>query len=256
MSKSSLSKYEDYAKEVTAALGTRQEQKMSEFFAASRRSGESVLAFFARLLALYQSSNSFENDQWQEDNSHVTALYAKLTASLYSDTRDELRRRAEPDMLQKTLTITKLKRFIMDINSLRIDKHRFEAEKPRVTVIDSEKPVQSNQDSNPEKKETEQAKVPVRCWGCGQLGHYRSQCKESGTNESKESAGGRPASTAWRGPSSWPRSNNGFRPNRPAYGFRRGGFRNQRGGYRPYTRRDQPREEKKETKTETGTKQN
>ena len=138
VSKSSLSKYEDYAKEVAAALGTRQEQKMAEFFAASKRSGENVLAFFARLLALYQSSNSFEDDSWKSKHSHGTALYAKVNASLNPEARNELRRMVQPDMIQKTLSVTALKKFIINIHRLRLDGRHSYADNRHIMMIKSE----------------------------------------------------------------------------------------------------------------------
>ena len=71
---------------------------MSDFFSATRKPSENILCYFMRILTLYKSSNDFSSDSWMSDRVHVIAIFAKLLASLYSETRSEIKRRVEPEI--------------------------------------------------------------------------------------------------------------------------------------------------------------
>ena len=237
--KNSQKKYEDFANEVAAALEVRQEQQMGEFFTTTRKSGESILAYFQRVLTLYKASNGLTGDEWMEDKSHVTAVYAKLNASLYRDIRDELRRRVEADIAKKTLTINKLKRHMVDLNRLGLNERNFASEKPRITSIESveKKEEKRYQEKSEEGQKKESAQT---CWACGETGHFKAQCTADKRDNKVESSG-TTSNPTWRQPrGQWVQRRGGFRNNysqnrnfRPNYrfnrGFQRGGFRAFRG---------------------------
>ena len=118
--------YESFAREVLSILGQDPQSTMVDFISCRREVCENPLAYFQRILTLYKAANCLIGDKWLNDKSHVIPIYAKYLQSLYSQAKNELRRRVESD--NENLTVTSLRRHVIEVNRLGLNKENFRAE--------------------------------------------------------------------------------------------------------------------------------
>ena len=120
--------YETFAREVLSILDSGPETTMEEFINTKRKICESPLAYFQRVTSLYKAANGLIGDHWLNDKFHVTPIYAKITESLYRDAKNDLRRRVENDLNKKCLTMTSLRRHLIEVHRLGLNKDNYTAE--------------------------------------------------------------------------------------------------------------------------------
>ena len=191
--------HETFADEIIRILGAKNTQNMNEFFKAQRKSGESVLSYFSRILMLYKTSNNFKDDNWQKEFGHVSAIYAKIFSSCYLEQQNELSRKTETSLESGELTLDDLKSVLVSINKLSQDKVKAELVPESISAL-SHGATKENNDQKKKGNKYPVYKKRVRgpCWFCNKDGHLRSECfkfkatqEGSSNREPKDSKGGR-----------------------------------------------------------------
>ena len=182
--------HKKFGAEVVRILGAKSQKKMHEFIKTQRKQGESILAYFSRIVMLYRSSNNINDSNWEQNTAHTGSIYAKIYDACYSEQRNELIRLADTELEKGTLTITKLKEILIDVSKLGNDKVASEMIE-QINVVDQTK----NDKKKPNKHRN------VKCFFCSKMGHIKVNCwkwqqsvSEDGKNrEKREEKDGRKA---------------------------------------------------------------
>ena len=163
---SKKNKHEEFAKEVVRILGAKTQRQMHNFITAQRKTGESLLSYFARIVMLYRSSNNLPDD-WETKQCHTGAIYSKIYEACYDSQRTELMRLADQDLEKGTLEIKKLREILINVSKLADDKFRSEVAS-EINVVEGPKAEKSKPSQNQSKR--------VTCWFCKKRGHVKREC--------------------------------------------------------------------------------
>ena len=182
VSKTAKQDYSVFCKELARVLSAKVRNRMEEFIATQRRSGEDLLHFLHRILMLYKGSHQIEGDGWEKQSRDTPPIYSKLYSSLYPDEKVLLHQRVDSDLEQGNLTIEKLKHEIVDISKSASTKIRAEKIRPTIMNIQEEpkKDTKTVRFQNPIAKYDERpnyaTKTPLRCYHCNEEGHFVARC--------------------------------------------------------------------------------
>ena len=180
----------DFTYEIAKILGKKPSTQMHDFLSAQRKSGEDLLAYFARLCRLYKASANFNDDKWEQDPSHTMSIYSKIYESCYSEQKSEFIRKTENSLGKRTLTLPELRSTLIDVN--QVSARKMNSEEPEINNLNDKssykfkgkgKPRTFEKKSWTEYKDKEQSKSAQNnyekksdCWYCGKTGHYRANC--------------------------------------------------------------------------------
>ena len=181
---------DDFTCEIAKILGKKPSTQMQDFLSAQRKSGEDLLAYFARLCRLYKASANFIDDKWENDPSHTMSIYSKIYESCYSEQKSEFIRKTEDSLGKRTLTLPDLRTVLIDVNQVSTSK--MNAEEPEINNLNHKsgygfkgkgKPRTFEKKPWYEDKEKEQSNSAQKkyekkmdCWYCGKTGHYKANC--------------------------------------------------------------------------------
>ena len=181
---------DDFTCEIAKILGKKPSTQMQDFLSAQRKSGEDLLAYFARLCRLYKASANFIDDKWENDPSHTMSIYSKIYESCYSEQKSEFIRKTEDSLGKRTLTLPDLRTVLIDVNQVSTTK--MNAEEPEINNLNHKSGYRFKGKGKPrtfgkkpwyEDKEKEQSNSAQKkyekkmdCWYCGKTGHYKANC--------------------------------------------------------------------------------
>ena len=180
-----------FTTEITKILGKKPSTQMHDFLLAQRKSGEDLLAYFARLCRLYKASANFDNDQWEQDPSHTMSIYSKIYDSCYSEQKSEFIRKTEDSLAKRTLTLPELRSALIDVNQLASSK--MNAEEPEINNLNGKtsymyskgqskprtfesKPWYEDEVKEQSRKVDYKNTKKIDCWYCGKTGHVKAKC--------------------------------------------------------------------------------
>ena len=187
---SSESSIEQFTNEIAKVLGKKPSVQMHDFLSAQRKSGEDLLAYFARLCRLYKASANFNDDKWEDDPSHTMSIYSKIYESCYNEQKSEFIRKTEESLGKRTLTLPELRSVLIDVN--QVASAKMNAEEPEINNLNhksayrykgenkprtfEKKPWYENKEKGQSNGAQKKYQKKMDCWHCGKTGHYKSQC--------------------------------------------------------------------------------
>ena len=162
--------YGQFSAEVVKILSDKIRQVMNKFIDTQRAPGESILKYFNRITQMYKNSNFLIGTLWENDASHITCIYTKVYQALYEGERNELDRRLDGKLENRTLTVCELKKELVDINKLSSPKIRAEKAGNSNRVLAVTENASGNSPGDRERKST------IQCYHCREPGHMRNEC--------------------------------------------------------------------------------
>ena len=149
---------------------------MTSFLKAQRRPGESILAYFARIVILYKSSANITDVNWGNSFSHILPIYSKIYNSCYDTQKINLARKAEDGIDKCTLKLTDLQNILIQVS--KIDEDKILSESPSVNTLSSGTTTRqaSYQERPGNQKDKPKFKKGVTCYFCGKEGHFKRDC--------------------------------------------------------------------------------
>ena len=146
--------FRKYCKQFVKITSDKVRTSSDRFMQCDRRRGEDILRFFFRLCDLFKSSKGLMGDDWQEDPVHTSHIYTKLYGSLYESEKTELERKLDRSLEQGTLTVTRLKREIVEINKKDVEAGRWMEIETETSGRHALLPLQTNDTPNREEDMT------------------------------------------------------------------------------------------------------
>ena len=179
--------YKDFSEEVVKILSDKIRTVMNKFIDTQRGPGESILKYFNRITQMYKNSNALVGTDWEMDSGHVTGVYTKVYQALYDGEKNELDRRLDGKLENRSLTVCELKRELVDIHKLSSQKIRAEkVGNNRVLAVTEQA------SSGPTEREHKR-RNQLSCYHCQEPGHLRNECdalKRQLASNAQESYGG------------------------------------------------------------------
>ena len=114
--------YRRFSQELVKIMGSKVRVASCRFMECHRQRGEDILRFFFRLCDLFKSSKGLMGDQWQDDPQNSSHIYTLLYEGLYESEKSKLERKLDKYLERGTLTVTRLKKELIEINKMASDK--------------------------------------------------------------------------------------------------------------------------------------